>query len=234
MSYASSKNCIRRIAAITCLFFCIGLMAVSLIHVLTPYLLKFWENNYQIVTAAIKYRVISLIIGTAISVVLYRVTCTILPGSKVKKLAFITIANITLFVLCLAILTSVQRSTLNCERSTNICELERAGLWWSKTQQFSLKTLRGAYIQVDGTGDNTTGRVALLTFQGEIPMTYTSYSPGLQHETSSKINFFVKNLQQKSLQVYEDDRWIPVLVFIVIGILFSIMILLFGARIADI
>jgi fucose permease len=72
MSYASSKNCIRRIAAITCLFFCIGLMAVSLIHVLTPYLLKFWENNYQIVTAAIKYRVISLIIGTAISGLYHR------------------------------------------------------------------------------------------------------------------------------------------------------------------
>lgn len=233
MSYASSKNYIRRIAAITCLFFCLGLMAVSLIHILTPYLLKFWEDNYQVVTATIKYRVISLIVGTVVSVLFYIVTCNIFTRSKVKKLTFIAIASITLFVLCLAILSSVQRSTLNCERSRNICEIERAGLWWSKTQQFSLKTLRGAYVQVDGTGDNTTRRVALLTFQGEIPMTYTSYSPGLQHKTSSKINFFVKHLEQKSLQVYEDDRWISVLLFIVVGIIFSIMILLFGARIAD-
>ncbi|WP_144051058.1 hypothetical protein [Calothrix sp. PCC 6303] len=139
-----------------------------------------------------------------------------------------------LFVWCLAILSTGQRSTLNCERSKNICELERAGLWWSKTQQFSLKTLRGAYIQVDGTGDNTAERVALLTLQGEIPITYMSYSPGLQRETSSKINFFVKNLEQESLRVYEDDRWISVLLFIVTGILFSIMVFLFGARIANI
>ncbi|MCG9890666.1 MAG: hypothetical protein MH252_06300 [Thermosynechococcaceae cyanobacterium MS004] len=234
MSYSSSKKYIRRIAAITCLFFCLGLVAISLVHVLIPYLLKFWENNYQVETATIKYRVISLIIGTVVSVVFYITARTILPRSKIKKLAFATITIVMFFVLCLAILSSVQRSTLNCERSRNICELERAGLWWSKTQQFSLKTLRGAYIQVDGTGDNITRRVALLTFQGEIPMTYTSYSPGLQHETSSKINFFVKHLEQESLQVYEDDRWMSVLFFIVIGILFSIIVLLFGARIADI
>jgi hypothetical protein len=93
--------------------------------------------------------------------------------------------------------------------------LNRTGLWWSKKEQFPLHKLQGAYVRVDRSDDGTTEQVALLTDRGDIPVTYSSYSPGRQSETARQINAFVMAPNQKNLQVREDNLWISVIAGII-------------------
>lgn len=127
------------------------------------------------------------------------------------------------FLFWVLILWTGERTILNCERSRNTCELVRTGLGWSKTQQFSLQELQGAYIQVVTIGENIEPKgVTLLTSQGDINMTDAPYFSLLHDETSRQINFFVQHPGRASLQVYEDNRWLLILVgiWISIGIIF--------------
>jgi hypothetical protein len=187
----------------------VGLVVISWLTSLNPYPFDFWLNQHHVIAAAIKYRVVSLLVGTVVAVIGYKAAPIVFSHiSKVNnKQSLIILGSLVLFSIGIWEISRGQHTVLNCERSKNACVLVRAGVLWSKTEQFPLKTLEGAYIQVDGSGEDTVRRVALLTSQGEIPMTYQPYSLGFQGETARQINAFVEQLEQRSLQVYEDNRW---------------------------
>lgn len=224
---------IRRIVAIAFLTFLISPVIIILIANISSYFLKYWQSQYEdilnywktqphVMIATIRYRAIAWVLGIVGAIIISKVTPVIFRRlERVNDRYLLMGGMFALFIFGLLLLSSGQHTTLYCERIEDTCNLSRTGIWWSKTEQFSLKKLQGAYIQVDRSDDGTTERVALLTAQGDIPMTYLSYSPGWQSETAKQINYFVMQPTQKYLQVYENDRWISLIVGIIITIISS-------------
>jgi hypothetical protein len=211
-----------RLVAITILMILIipviGTVAISLIS----YLFGTVSLQHQVIFSIIKFMVITFIIWNVASLLNNKVF-PFLFGFGSKNL-YIARSLMCIFLSFFAF-SSGEQAILHCERSTESCELKRTGLWWSRSNVFPLHDLRGAYIQFNFSGE--TRRVALLTSRGDMEMTLLAYSPGLQQETAMQINTFVQKLNQESLQVYEDNRWISWISgfgFLFWGIIFAKMI----------
>jgi hypothetical protein len=217
---------IKRTLRIAAIIFLVCLIS-PIIIAFSSYLLTFlqnkaediiynWKTQPHVIIATMRYRTLAWIIGLLGLVIIPKITSIIWR----KLLRFdgqYLLMGVLMAWFCFgfSFLATGQHTTLDCERSQDICELNRTGLWWSKKENFSLHKLQGAYVMVDRSDDGTTERVALLTAQGDIPMTYSSYSPGQQSETARQINAFVMEPSQKSLQVYEDSLWISIIAGII-------------------
>jgi hypothetical protein len=191
-----------RLVAITILIILIipliGTVAISLL----PYSFDAALLQHQVIFSIIQFIVITFIIWNVVSFLNNKVF-PFLFGFGSKNL-YIARSLMCIFLSFFAF-SSGEQAILHCERSTKSCELKRTGLWWSRSNPFPLHDLRGAYVQFNFSGE--TRRVALLTSRGDMEMTLLAYSPGLQQETAMQINTFVQKLNQESLQVYEDNRW---------------------------
>lgn len=192
-----------RLVAVTILMILIipviGTVAIGLI----PYLFDSALLQHQVMFSIIQFMVIAFIIGN-VAPLLSNKVFPHLFGFSSKNL-YIARSLMCIF-LSFSMFSLGEQATLHCERSTESCELKRIGLWWSRSHLFPLHDLRGAYVQVDFSGESR--RVALLTSRGDITMTLLPSSPGFQQETAMQVNMFVNKLNQESLQVYEDNRWI--------------------------
>ncbi len=220
---------IQRIAAIVFLACLISPIAV----VFCSYLISFfqakieetiydWKTQPHVIIATIRYQAIAWMTGLFGSIVFPRIASIIWR----KLLRFdgqYLLMGLMIFLFCSGslCLATGQSTTLYCDRIQDTCELNRTGLWWFKKERFSVRKLQGAYTQVDRSDDGTTERVAILTDRGEIPMTYSSYSPGWQSETARQINAFVMAPSQKNLQVREDNLWISVIAGIIMMMISS-------------
>jgi hypothetical protein len=125
-------------------------------------------------------------------------------------------------LLGISLLSFGQDTVLYCQRSTDTCNLNKTGLFWSKAQQFSVHNLRGAVVE----GDGDTDKVTIVTSGETIPMTDISYSPGGQSETARQINNFVQQKNHESLRVYENTLVMSVIlgIFIIIVGVFMLQI----------
>jgi hypothetical protein len=222
-----SEKHIRKIAAIIAL----ALLASPIIIILIDYniqnILNSWQTQPQVMTARMRYQVINWILGIVASIVIAKVAPIVFDRLSRFNKKYLSIFGIcSLLLLGIFFLSVGQHTVLYCERIKDTCSLTRTGLWWSKNEQFSLQNLQGAYVRVDNSGDSTTEQVAIVTSQGDILMTDLSYSPGWQSETARQINDFVMKPDRKSLQVYEDDRWISITMGIIITLV-SIVVLVF-------
>jgi hypothetical protein len=224
---------IKRIQRIAAIVFLVCLIS-PIVIIFSSYLLGFiqskieeviytWRTQHQVIIAAIHYRAIAFLTGLLGLIIMPRIASFVWRKLlRFNDLYLVMGLIIALFCSGFLLLATGQHSTLYCERIKDNCELNRTGLWWSKKEEFSLHKLQGAYVRIDRSDDGTTERVALLTAQGDIPMTYSSYSPGSQSETAKQINAFVMEPSQKFLQVREDNLWMSVIVGIIIMIISGI------------
>ena len=224
---------IKRIQRIAAIIFLACLIS-PIIIVFSSYLISFlqskieefaytWQAQSHVIIAAIRHHSIAWISSVLGSIIISKIIPIIwkkLPQANNRYLLIGWIITLVYYS-GFSLLATGQHTTLYCERIQDTCELNRAGLWWSKTEQLSLHKLRGAYIQVNRSDDSTTERVALVTDRGDIPMTYLSYSPGWQSETARQINAFVVEPSQKFLRVREDNLWISVIAGIIMIIISS-------------
>lgn len=110
-------------------------------------------------------------------------------------------------------------ATLKCDRlkaKQSVCQLMRWGLLGSKTKQIQLAPLRGAKVEKLGYSN----RLILMTDGGEIPFTSKCTNGGKKNAMASDINYYVKNQQQKLLNLSQDDRWLGGIggIFVLTGI----------------
>jgi hypothetical protein len=225
---------LQKLAAIACAACCLGLVAaIALNDDLSGFINAYQQNHPRVIEAAIKHKGRQILIGLVLPTIFYGVICkaapTMIPtvinrvinswtskistkfsgGTSFWGRSFGAIAiTVVLLIFYASSLSTAERATLTCERSSNSCEILRKGLWQTKTQQFSLQELKGAYVQTSRSSEGMTARVALVLSEEEIPLTHASYSPGLEGETSRQINFFVNHPTQPSLQVSADNRWV--------------------------
>ncbi len=102
-------------------------------------------------------------------------------------------------------------STLTCRRvepTQGKCELAESGLLGSQSQEIPLTGLQGAKVETSSSSDGDTYRVALLTRDGNIPLT-SIYSSGYEAKqaSASRVDAFVSNPGEALLTVRDDSRW---------------------------
>lgn len=84
-----------------------------------------WNNDPLIITATLRYRVISVIVSMVASALICRIICALFHQEwNMKKRVLIKIGSILLFIGSLMSLSLGQYSTLHCERSNNICAIK--------------------------------------------------------------------------------------------------------------
>lgn len=130
-----------------------------------------------------------------------------------------------------AIITFGQLTILKCDRSNpptamlqGTCQLTATRLLDSKTTEIPLNELRQATIATrTDSKRKRTYQVILQTQRGEVPFTfYSSSGLGDHHAIANQINAFLKNSQQATLLVKQDDRWFGYLVggvFTLVGLI---------------
>lgn len=106
-----------------------------------------------------------------------------------------------------------EKVTLDCYRSQNICQLATFHFSGTETKPIPLKDLQGAKIQqtVNQKKKRITYiyRVMLSTAKGYIPLT-ESFTSGKEqpYKIARKINQFINNPQQKTLNIQLDHLWV--------------------------
>jgi hypothetical protein len=105
--------------------------------------------------------------------------------------------------------------SLHCDRTGNICILEQSNLFRSRNTGIALLDITAARLEsvesqnVGSNLINTSHRIRLETRHGSIP--FTPYSIGLSKnektETVSKINSYIKDPSQSTLDLVEDERF---------------------------
>jgi hypothetical protein len=120
-----------------------------------------------------------------------------------------------------AIATFGQLTILQCDRTAPMlpaqgkCQLTATRLLDSKTTEIPLADLRQATVATRSNKKRQrTYQVLLKTkYGGEIPFTAYSSSGLGDHQTiANQINAFLKNSQQATLLIQQDDRWFGSLV----------------------
>ena len=227
---------VHQILAMIALILFISPVILITIDSLSPHILNSWQTQYRdwlnswqtqphVMAATMRYHLISWLLGIVGSIVLVKVGTILSDRLSRFDRQYVILGGFFVSSLLSVILCSQgQQTVLNCERSRNTCQLTRMGLWWSKSEEFAITKLHGAYVRTSRNSDNPSEQVALVTSDGEIPMTYLSSTPGGQPEIAKKINSFAIDPTQSSLQVAEDDRTI-VLIFAIIIPIVSIPIL---------
>jgi hypothetical protein len=123
-------------------------------------------------------------------------------------------------LLALSISKSV---SLNCDRTTDRCQLQSSSLLQSEQRTFSIQALKGATIEAEPvyyryshTITGYTYRVLLLP--DRTPLTIDRSGDKGPHQIAQEIDTFVKNPQQRLLQVSQDERWMGILLCISLNI----------------
>lgn len=120
--------------------------------------------------------------------------------------------------------------TLECDRATQRCQIERSTLWQTTSEQFSLNHLEAAEVDVsrDSDGDRTY-RVLLQTYEGSIPLTtYFSSGRSMHSNQVQTINAFLQDANQPSLLIRQNDSWIGLLFSGVFTLLGGVMVVWAG------
>jgi hypothetical protein len=106
------------------------------------------------------------------------------------------------------IISSFSVTILTCQRqapTTGSCQLVDTNLLWHNQSTIPLDTLQGASVRSYFSGKTTTYRIILFTQTGEIPIT-NSISKGEQEDIAFQIDTFIKNSNQKSLEVSDHSN----------------------------
>jgi hypothetical protein len=122
-------------------------------------------------------------------------------------------------------------SSLTCNRvesANSDCKLTQSSLVWSESKDIPVRELQGAEIEVSESTNSDKGvtsnnySVIILTNSGKIPFTiFLSNDSKKIRELVLKINSFVKNTEQKSL-IVQQNEW-SLITKILVGLLTSIM-----------
>jgi hypothetical protein len=107
-----------------------------------------------------------------------------------------------------------KHGSLNCDRTIGRCQFEGGNLFQVDRQNFSIQNLGGATIETKISRDRH-GRVSTgdrVVLQHEDTLIIENYWGGKKpQQISAEINTFIKNPQQQSLQVSQDERLFGVL-----------------------
>lgn len=126
----------------------------------------------------------------------------------------LTLPVLAVGLFCIA--TMGQLTSLKCDRTASTpptqgtCQLTATQLLESKTTEISLADLRQATVATRSNKKRKrTYQVMLQTkYGGEIPLTtYSSAGLGDYPAIAKQINDFLKNSQQATLLIQQDDRW---------------------------
>lgn len=102
-----------------------------------------------------------------------------------------------------------QKVILNCQRiepNQNLCQLTKVSLHQKKTEILS-ESLIGAKVDINKDSDGDTYRIILTTSTQNIPLT-NMYTSGKKNKNINvkKINNFLKDSNQQSLTIIQDER----------------------------
>jgi hypothetical protein len=143
--------------------------------------------------------------------------------SNPRNLFYIRLYAIIQIVCGLLIALAITKyGDLNCDRSQNQCHLKSGSLLQTKSEVFEISKFQGAKIETKSTKDRY-GQILISERVMLIPnrlLLSKNYSPGkTSQQLVNQINDFVKDPQQQSLQVSQDERWIgfPLGIGLVIG-----------------
>jgi len=134
-----------------------------------------------------------------------------------------------------------QRVQLTQERLQLIqgsCQLVESSLLGSDQTEIPLNQLQGAKVDENEDSDENTYRVVLLTTStGEVPFT-SIWSSGTEEkqENADRINAFIHNPRETSLNIQQDERWPHYLVggiFLLVGGGLLLHLLLYGKLIVS-
>jgi hypothetical protein len=112
--------------------------------------------------------------------------------------------------------------SLNCDRTTARCQLKSGSLLHSEQRTFPIQALKGATIDTiisrnrQGYEIGQLDRVLLLP--DRTPLMENHWGGEEPRQIARQIDIFVKNPQQQSLQVSQDERWKGILGGIVLNI----------------
>ena len=101
--------------------------------------------------------------------------------------------------------------SLNCDRPTDRCQVQSGNLLQSAQRTFPIRNLKGATIETNAIRNRTgyitayTHRVLLLP--DRTPLLENYWGGNEPSQIARKIDNFVKQPQQQSLQVSQDERW---------------------------
>ena len=234
---------ISQILAIIALVLFVSPVILITIYILSPPILDFWQTqhrdllNYwqtqpQVMAASVRYHLMSWMLGIVGSIVLVKVGTILFDRlSRFNRRRYVILGGFFVSsVLSVILCSQGQQTVLNCKRVRDTCKLNRTGFGWSKSEQFAIKTLQGAYVRINKNDDSISEQVAIVTSDGEIPMMYLSSTIGGQTETAKKINAFAIDPTQSSLQVSIDDRTNVLIISIIIPIVSILFLYLFIAR----
>ncbi len=116
------------------------------------------------------------------------------------------------FVVGLAIMSSwAKLTTLKCDRLTPTqvaCELTSSSLLEKHITPIPVGEFQGAELKVKESSNGTTYGVTLLTKKKDIPLSdWRSSSKKVKYKKVKEINDFIRNPEQMSLRIQQDDRW---------------------------
>ena len=223
---------ISQILAIIALVLFVSPVILITIYILSPPILDSWQTQPQVMAASVRYHLMSWMLGIVGSIVLVKVGTILFDRlSRFNRRRYVILGGFFVSsVLSVILCSQGQQTVLNCKRVRDTCKLNRTGFGWSKSEQFAIKTLQGAYVRINKNDDSISEQVAIVTSDGEIPMMYLSSTIGGQTETAKKINAFAIDPTQSSLQVSIDDRTNVLIISIIIPIVSILFLYLFVAR----
>ncbi|MCP6761671.1 MAG: hypothetical protein NHB32_23665 [Fischerella sp. CENA71] len=123
-------------------------------------------------------------------------------------------------ILGIILISFAQSNKLTCTRTEKqgSCKLVRSGFLWSEEKELPVNKLRGAKFYSPKNDESS--KVVINTSNSEVSFSsFTSYAnENQQRAIASQINNFVRNSEQPSLQVEQNDTWWIVIGFISLAV----------------